>query len=67
MMDKDKKCRLDVIIKESLGDGVKECELFEEFNKILSKYSLKTKTKRIRKKLICRPVLMISDSSCDER
>ena len=67
MMDKEIKCRLALIIKESIGNGVKEGELFEEFNKILRKYSLKPKNKRIRKKLICRPALMISDSSCDDR
>ena len=65
-MDKEIKSRLDGIIKEVIGSGVKEGELFEEFNKLLNKNVGKGKGKKYRKKVVCRPVMMISDSSCDE-
>ena len=54
-------------------DGKSEEEVFEMVNKIL----IKTRKKAIRKKVcekkkgrrkpVCRPVLLISDSSCDEK
>ena len=66
MMDKDIRDKIDLLIKECMGKGIKEGELFEEFNKKLSKHVGKQKGKTYRKKAVCRPVLMISDSSCDE-
>lgn len=65
-MDKEIRYKIDLLIKECMGKGIKEGELFEEFNKKLSKQVGKQKGKTYRKKAVCRPVLMISDSSCDE-
>jgi hypothetical protein len=66
MMDKESKVRLESFIKEVINRGVKEGELFEEFNKLLSKHVERPKGKKYRRNVVCRPVLMISDSSCDE-
>ena len=66
IMDKETKVILESFIKEVINRGVKEGELFEEFNKILSKHVERPKGKKYRRKAVCRPVMMISDSSCDE-
>ena len=54
-------------------DGKSEEEIFEMVNKILIK-TRKVKMrqnvvekKRKRRRPVCRPVLLISDSSCDEK
>ena len=65
-MDKEIGAKIEKLIKECMCKGIKEGELFEEFNKKLSKHVGKHKGKTYRKKAVCRPVLMISDSSCDE-
>lgn len=54
-------------------DGKSEEEVFEMVNKILIKTRKKTIRKKVgvkkntRRKPVCRPVLLISDSSCDEK
>lgn len=66
--------KLETTIKELFEvDGKTEEEVFEMVNKIL----IKTRKKGLRKKMettkkkrrrpVCRPVLLISDSSCDEK
>lgn len=63
-MEKD----IDCVIKKYLKQGVNIETLQESFFKVVNKYEKKRpacKTKKSRKK-ICRPVLLISDSSCDE-
>ena len=63
-MDKD----IDLVIKRYLKQGYSIETLQESFFKVANKYEKKKptcKTKKSRKK-ICRPVLLISDSSCDE-
>ncbi len=67
--------KLEAMIKEMMVvDGKSEEEIFEMVNHILIK-SRKSKlrkqnrgkeTKGKKRKPVCRPVLMISDSSCDE-
>ncbi len=67
--------KLEAMIKEMMVvDGKSEEEIFEMVNHILIK-SRKSKlrkqnrvkeTKVKKRKPVCRPVLMISDSSCDE-
>ena len=63
-MDKD----IDFVIKRYLNQGYSIETLQESFFKVVNKYEKKKPTgkpKKSRKK-ICRPVLLISDSSCDE-
>ena len=54
-------------------DGKSEEEIFEMVNKILIKTRKKglrkkiNDKKKVRRKPVCRPVLLISDSSCDEK
>ena len=66
--------KLETTIKELFEvDGKTEEEVFEMVNQIL----IKTRKKGLRKKMtttkkkcrrpVCRPVLLISDSSCDEK
>ena len=61
------------ILELMCEDGKSEEEVFEMVNKILIKTRKKggRKTtgvkKRARRKPVCRPVLLISDSSCDEK
>ncbi len=65
--------KLEGTIKEMMEeDGKSEEEIFEMVNKILIK-TRKVKMrnnvvdkKRKRRRPVCRPVLLISDSSCDE-
>ena len=66
--------KLEGTILELMGeDGKSEEEVFEMVNQILIKTRKKgmRKTvgvkKRGRRKPVCRPVLLISDSSCDEK
>ena len=66
--------KLEGTIKEMMDeDGKSEEEIFEMVNKILIK-TRKVKMrqnvvekKRKRRRPVCRPVLLISDSSCDEK
>ena len=66
--------KLECTIKEMMEeDGKSEEEIFEMVNKILIK-TRKVKMrqnvvekKRKRRRPVCRPVLLISDSSCDEK
>jgi len=66
--------KLEGTIKEMMEeDGKSEEEIFEMVNKILIK-TRKVKMrqnvvekKRKRRRPVCRPVLLISDSSCDEK
>ena len=61
------------ILEMMREDGKSEEEVFEMVNQILIKTRKKgmRKTagvkKRGRRKPVCRPVLLISDSSCDEK
>jgi hypothetical protein len=64
--------KLEETIKQLISIGKSEDEVFELVNKILIK-SRKRKmrggekeVKRKKKRPVCRPVLLISDSSCDE-
>lgn len=61
----------DSIVKKYLKEGKDIDNIQEVFFKVLNKNDKKPslkKTKKTRKnnKRICRPVLLISDSSCDE-
>tara|TARA_Y100000389_G_C17077122_1_gene324847 strand:+ start:36 stop:245 length:210 start_codon:yes stop_codon:yes gene_type:complete len=59
---------LETIVKKYLKQGSKIDNIQEVFSKIVNKIENKPtlkKTKKNRKK-ICRPVLLISDSSCDD-
>lgn len=66
-------CKMDSMVKSAIEDGNKSVEdLFEMFNKVLNKYRVKKgkhnlkyskKTKKRKRDIICRPALMISDSS----
>ena len=65
-MDKD----FDLLIKKYVKEGYDLDSIQESFFKNLNKQTnikrnKKQKTKKNRKK-ICRPVMLISDSSCDE-
>lgn len=65
-------------IEEIINDGIKNgydidsihemfLETINKYSNINGRYIQKTKkTKKARAKKICRPVLLISDSSCDE-
>tara|TARA_B100000900_G_C19993167_1_gene478629 strand:- start:226 stop:438 length:213 start_codon:yes stop_codon:yes gene_type:complete len=66
--------KLETTIKELFEvDGKTEEEVFEMVNQILIKTRKKglrkkmTTTKKKRRRPVCRPVLLISDSSCDEK
>tara|TARA_Y100000389_G_scaffold202537_1_gene248109 strand:+ start:474 stop:677 length:204 start_codon:yes stop_codon:yes gene_type:complete len=65
--------KLEGTIKEMMEeDGKSEEEIFEMVNKILiktRKVQMRNNVvdkKRKRRRPVCRPVLLISDSSCDE-
>jgi len=66
--------KIEEIINEGIKDGYDIDSIHEMFLETINKYSningryiQKTKkTKKARPKKICRPVLLISDSSCDE-
>lgn len=65
-MDKE----FDLLIKKYVKEGYDLDSIHESFFKNLNKQTntkrnTKPKTKKNRKK-ICRPVMLISDSSCDE-
>ena len=54
--------RLDLVLKECLENNTKK----EVYDYIVKKLNYKVKRGRKRKEIICRPVLMISDSSDNE-
>ena len=59
---------INVLVKKYLNKNNNVDSIREIFLKIINKYEKnppKKKTKKNRKK-ICRPVLLISDSSCDD-
>ena len=58
---------------ELRNEGIREVTIFERVNNVLLRSNMKLKrenkkdvVKKYRKKLVCRPVLFVSDSSCDE-
>jgi hypothetical protein len=60
----DVKVKLEVCIKECIEVGGKSNEeIYEICNNILAKYRRKGRKSR---KIVCRPVMLISESSCDE-
>jgi hypothetical protein len=63
-MDKD----FDLLVKKYLKEGNDINIIQETFDKMITKNSKNLSTKKTKKnrKRICRPVLLISDSSCDE-
>ena len=63
-MDKE----FDLLVKKYLKEGNDIDNIQETFTNALNKNSKKLSTKKTKKnrKRICRPVLLISDSSCDE-
>ena len=64
--------KIDVCLKECLEKSNKtEDELFEIFNRLLNNYRQKSdKTiklkKKLKRKIVCRPAMIISDSSDNE-
>ena len=58
----------DSIVKKYLKEGKDIDNIQEVFFKVLNKNDKKPSKKKTRKnnKRVCRPVLLISDSSCDE-
>jgi len=66
--------KIEEIINEGIKDGYDIDSIHEMFLETINKYSningryiqKNKKTKKARPKKICRPVLLISDSSCDE-
>ena len=58
----------DSIVKKYLKEGKNIDNIQEVFFKVLNKNDKKPSKKKTKKnmKRICRPVLLISDSSCDE-
>ena len=58
----------DSIVKKYLKEGKDIDNIQEVFFKVLSKNDKKPSLKKTKKnrKRICRPVMLISDSSCDE-
>jgi hypothetical protein len=58
----------DSIVKKYIKEGKDLDNIQEIFFKVINKNSKKPSTKKTKKnrKRICRPVLLISDSSCDE-
>ena len=63
-MEKD----FDIIVKKYIKEGKEIDNIQEIFFKLLNKNDKKPNLKRTKKnrKRVCRPVLLISDSSCDE-
>ncbi len=63
-MDKD----FELLVKKYLKEGNDINIIQETFDKMITKNSKNLSTKKTKKnrKRICRPVLLISDSSCDE-
>jgi hypothetical protein len=60
----DVKVKLEGCIKECIEVGGKSNEeIYEICNNILTKYRRKSRKSR---KIVCRPVMLISESSCDE-
>tara|TARA_E500000331_G_C16651098_1_gene452900 strand:- start:226 stop:435 length:210 start_codon:yes stop_codon:yes gene_type:complete len=62
---------LDKLVIELRIDGVRDEAIFERVNSVLLRSNRKRETKKegvkkYRKKPVCRPVLFVSDSSCDE-
>lgn len=59
---------IDSLVSKYLKEGKNIDNIQELFFKVINKYNKKLSTKKTKKnrKKICRPVLLISDSSCDE-
>jgi hypothetical protein len=57
---------IDNIIKKFVNDGKTIDSIQEIFFKVVGKYEKRVYKTKKNKKKICRPVLLISDSSCDE-
>tara|TARA_Y100000591_G_scaffold332395_1_gene369526 strand:+ start:435 stop:626 length:192 start_codon:yes stop_codon:yes gene_type:complete len=58
---------LKTLIEKYISQGVAIDSIKKEFLIIINEHKkAKTNTKRKRKREICRPVMFISDSSCDE-
>lgn len=64
---------LEKLVIELRNEGIREVTIFERVNNVLLRSNMKLKrenkkdvVKKYRKKLVCRPVLFVSDSSCDE-
>ena len=62
--------KLDVCLKECLEKSEKtEDEIFEIFNRLLNKHrqkQAKSINKKKKRKIVCRPAMIISDSSDNE-
>ena len=62
---------LENLVIELRNEGIREEAIFERVNNVLLRSNRKRETKKegvkkYRKKPVCRPVLFVSDSSCDE-
>lgn len=57
--------RLDLVLDECLKEKTKK-EIYEYVVKKLNYKEVKPKTRKKKKEIICRPVMMISDSSDNE-
>ena len=58
---------LKTLIEKYISEGVNVDNIKKEFLIIINEHKkAKPKAKRKRKREICRPVMFISDSSCDE-
>ena len=56
--------KIDVCLKECLEKSDKtEDELFEIFNRLLNKHRKKQTKSNKKRKIVCRPAMIISDSS----
>jgi len=62
--------KIELFINQLINEGNAVQDISALFNKKINrlnkKNSLKKTTKKTKKKKICRPVFIISDSSCDE-
>ena len=64
---------LENLVIELRKDVIRDEAIFERVNKVLLRSSRKLKgenkkdgVKKYRRKVVCRPVLFVSDSSCDD-